>query len=639
MRWRARSRNTRGSSWSRECNDTCTGPGACARGHWLHDADRRQEGESGGGTPEEANRFRTQSALTNGKPSQASSQFLYRFDLIERAKKDPQGVLTVLHAGLGQADEPARLMALAELSFIYAARSGNRTYDLAAAAYAWAFLFPKDRTKRPGRYDPKVALAVGIYDQAITEGLSEGEGAEEVLDLSARSVDLPFGTLELSRAPDGFHIGGSELKDFVSLADLKVHGLRNRYWRPGIGAAVVAKASATGDDRVDRWLPPRGKVLVTLVLRFEDPRQSMAAGTLRATIEVHDAVDAPVIEIDDQEIPLETDPSAALAYRLEGSPLWDFGLAGFRHRDSGAIFQTRSTDPKEGKGLFMLRPYTAGRIPIVFVHGTASSPVRWAEMVNEIIGDPELERKYQCWFFIYNTGNPIPYSALRLREALEEVVKDLDPEDKNIALRRMVVIGHSQGGLLAKMLVVNSGDKLWNNISKVPFDQANLRPNTRDLLRRALFVTPLPFVKRVIFIATPHRGSLLANNWLGGLARRLVRLPGNLVSIAGDLVTLQGIDPLSTELPTSVDHMKSSNPFLKTLASMPVASGVYVNSIIPVKGEAPPADGDDGVVTYQSAHIEPVESELVVKSGHFTQGTPPTIEEIRRILYLNLEEP
>ena len=111
------------------------------------------------------------------------------------------------------------------------------------------------------------------------------------------------------------------------------------------------------------------------------------------------------------------------------------------------------------------------------------------------------------------------------------------------------------------------------------------------------------------------------------------------MSIAGDLVTLQGIDPLSTELPTSVDHMKSSNPFLKTLASMPVASGVYVNSIIPVKGEAPPADGDDGVVTYQSAHIEPVESELVVKSGHFTQGTPPTIEEIRRILYLNLEEP
>lgn len=183
----------------------------------------------------------------------------------------------------------------------------------------------------------------------------------------------------------------------------------------------------------------------------------------------------------------------------------------------------------------MLRPYTAGRTPIVFVHGTASSPARWAQMANEIVGDPELAQKFQCWFFIYNTGDPIPYSALRLREALDEVVKDVDPEDKNSALRRMVVIGHSQGGLLAKMLVVNSGDKLWDNISKVPFDQAKLRPETRDLVRRTLFIEPLPFVRRVVFIATPHRGSFLANNWLGSIAKRLIRLPGNLLSIGADL--------------------------------------------------------------------------------------------------------
>ena len=593
-------------------------------------------------SPEEANRSRAQSALTNGKPSQTSTQFLYRLDLVERAKEDPQGALAILHAGLGPVDEPARLLALAELSFIYAAQSGNRSYDLAAAAYAWAFLFPKDRTKRPGPYDFKVALALGLYDRAITEGLSEageGEGAPEVLDLSARSVDLPFGTLELSRPPGGFYDGASELTNFVSLANYKVRGLRNRYFQPGIGAAVVANPSATGDARVDRWLSPREKVPVTLVLRFDDPRQGMAVGVLRAIIEVHDAVAAPVIEIDDRQIPLETDYSAALAYRLEGAPGWEFGFAGFRRGDSSAPFQTRSTDVKAGKGLFMLRPYTAGRIPIVFVHGTASSPVRWAEMVNEIQGDPELARKYQCWFFIYNTGNPIPYSALRLREALEEVVKDVDPEGKSLALRRMVVIGHSQGGLLAKMLVINSGDKLWDNISKVPFDRADLRPGTRDLLRRALFVRPLPFVKRVIFIATPHRGSVLANGWMGNLARELVRLPVDVVSIGGDLITLHGADRPVTRLPTSVDHMKSSNPFLKTLASMPVASGVYVNSIIPIKGDGPPAEGDDGIVSYQSAHIEPVESELVVKSGHSTLDTPATIEEIRRILYLHLEEP
>jgi pimeloyl-ACP methyl ester carboxylesterase len=530
-------------------------------------------------------------------------------------------------------------MALAELSFIYAANSGDRSYDLAAAAYAWAFLFPSDRSERPGRYDLRVALALGIYGQAITKGLTEGDGEAEVLDLSARAVDLPYGTLELLNAPDGFHAGASKLTDFVPLAGFKVYGLRNRYRQPGIGAAVVANASATGDSRIDRWLPPRGKVPVTLLLRFDAPLQGMATGALRATIELHDAVGAPMLEIDDQEVPLESDYSAALAYRLEGSRLWDFELSGFRRRDSGTLFQTRSPDVTEGKGLFMLRPYTAGRTPIVFVHGTASSPARWAEMVNEIIGDPELARKYQCWFFIYNSGDPIPYSALRLREALEEVVNDVDPDEKNGELRKMVVIGHSQGGLLAKMLVVNSDDKLWNNISKAPFEQAKLRPETRDFLRRALFIKPLPFVKRVVFIATPHRGSSLASHWLANIVIRFVRLPGSLLRVGADLLTLKGPDLLVRRLPTSVDNMKPSNPFLKTLAAMPVAPGVHVNSIIAIKGDGPSAAGDDGVVAYRSAHTDGAESELIVNSGHSTQSTPRTIEEVRRILQLGLEEP
>jgi triacylglycerol esterase/lipase EstA (alpha/beta hydrolase family) len=590
-------------------------------------------------TQEQATHARTQSALTNGKPSPASAQFLYRLDLVERAKEDPEGTLAILHSGLGKADDSARLLALAELSFIYAQRSGNHPYDLAAAAYAWAFLFPEDRAKRPGGYDPRVALAIDIYDSAITKGLSEGDEATEVLDLSARSVKLPFGNLELAQDAAGFLYGKSRLTEFVPLANFKVRGLRNRYRQPGLGAALAANASRTGDNRLDRWLPLRGQVPVTLLLRFDNPRQGMAEGNLRATIEVHNALADPNIQIDGQDIPLEADFTAALAYRLEGAPVWDFAVAGFRSGETGSFFKTQSTDVNAGKGLFMLEPYAAGRIPIVFVHGTASSPARWAQMVNEIMGDPELARKYQCWLFIYNTGNPIAYSALRLREALTAVIEDVDPQHEDDALRRMVVIGHSQGGLLTKMLVVDSGDKFWDNISKVPFDQAKLSPETRDVVRRALFVKPLPFVKRVIFIATPHRGSFLANNWLGNLGRRLINLPGNLVQMGGELTAIHGKDPLIHGMATSVDNMKSSNPFLATLSSMPIAPGVYVNSIIAVKGDGPAAQGNDGVVEFQSAHIEPVESEFLVKSGHSTQGTPPTIEEVRRILYLNLDEP
>jgi hypothetical protein len=130
----------------------------------------------------------------------------------------------------------------------------------------------------------------------------------------------------------------------------------------------------------------------------------------------------------------------------------------------------------------------------------------------------------------------------------------------------------------------------------------------------------------------------LADNFFGNLARRFISLPGNLLSMGSDISRLGGRDPLITRFPTSVDNMKPSNPFLKTLASLPIAPGLYANSIIAVKGDGPAAEGDDGVLTYRSAHIDGVESELVVRTKHSTQAAPSTIEEVRRILYLHLEE-
>jgi hypothetical protein len=284
----------------------------------------------------------------------------------------------------------------------------------------------------------------------------------------------------------------------------------------------------------------------------------------------------------------------------------------------------------------MLHPYMPGLIPVVFVHGTASSPARWAEMVNELLGDPNIASHYQLWFFVYNSGNPIALSAMRLRESLSEVVKDVDPDGKDPALRQMVVIGHSQGGLLAKMTVVDSGSRFWDARVKVPFDQAKLDPETRDLLRRGLFVKPLPFVTRVIFIATPHRGSYMASIFVVKLMNKFINLPGSLVKAAVQLEKLRqpgvlGGNPIT--VPTALDNMDASNPFVQTLSGLPIAPGVHAHSIIPVKGSGPPEQGNDGVVKYKSAHLEGVESELVVRSNHSTQSTPETIEEVRRILY------
>lgn len=577
-----------------------------------------------------AHRALTANVLSSGRPSAYSTQILERSALRERYKEAPEGVLAELNSGLGRSDERDRLFALAELSFAYAVASRKQSYYLASAVYAYSFLFPTDAACAPQPYDARLRLAMDLYNRGIALGLATEDGAQ--VDLSERQLVLPFGLLSLSADQTGFRYAGNQLTNFVSIADLKVRGLRNTYRKAGIGAALSAGVKPLTDDQASRWIFPAAKVPITAFVRFEDPRRAMSDGRLHGIVELHDDDRSSAVRIGPYSVPLESNPSAALAYRLEGSPVWDSEIAGFRRGD----FSSPALG-SDDRGLFMLHPYHPHMIPVVLVHGTASSPARWAELANELLGDPSISSHFQIWGFTYNSGNPIALSALRLRKSLLAIRRDVDPEDKDDALDQMVVIGHSQGGLLTKMTVVESGTRFWDNVSKVPFDQAELAPETRELLTGALFVEPLPFVKRVIFIATPHRGSFLASNPLAKFANKFVNLPGGLTKAAVELSKLREPSLLGSPLtiPTALDNMDASNPYLRTLATLPVAPGVHVHSIIAVKGSGPVEDGNDGVVEYKSAHLDGVDSELVVRSAHSTQATPETIEEVRRILYVH----
>jgi hypothetical protein len=254
-------------------------------------------------------------------------------------------------------------------------------------------------------------------------------------------------------------------------------------------------------------------------------------------------------------------------------------------------------------------------------------------MYNEVTHDPVLSGRYQFWLFQYNTGQPILYSAMLLRRALRSVLDEVDPTGDDEALRRMVIIGHSQGGILTKLMAIHSRNRFWENATEEPFDDVKMVPETRALLREAMFLEPVPTLRRVVFIATPHRGSYQATGWALNLIRRFINLPGTLVSQFQGLVQGQTFSHLGiSQLPTSVDNMSPGHPFLRALNDLPIDPGITAHSIIAVLGDGPVTGKTYGVVAYESAHIDGVESEKIVRSGHSTQAHPETIEEVRRIL-------
>jgi pimeloyl-ACP methyl ester carboxylesterase len=572
--------------------------------------------------PISVHRDLTRNVLSAGEPSDFSQIILNRAGLFDQFGSDPEATLWTLHTDVVAGRRGMnQVFALAELSFLHAERTKQQPYYFAAAIYAYAFLFPPAGTPAPEPYDPRFRNACDLYNRALTAALQSKDGSR--VEPAVGVFPLPFGEIEIAFDPAQLVWLDRTLVDFVPVANLEVKGLRDRYRRAGLGAPVAASTVA-GAARAGLDIPQRLKVPATFFLRLEDPWAQLRTRHVQGRLELYVTSDTETVEIGERKISLEAEPTAALAYMLSGSEVWDFELGGFLFGD---LFRQRL--PTQ---LFALEPYRPGRIPVVFVHGTASSPARWAEMFNELQNDPRIRPRYQFWFFTYETGNPVIYSAMRLREALETAVATLDPAGQDPALREMVLLGHSQGGLLVKLMVVDLEQAIRAAL-RTTLENPGLSNETRDLMQKMTAVRPLPFVRRVIFLATPHRGSYVAGNWLAHQVSRLVRLPGQVLRATEDVLTR---DPeLALRFRgrlSSVYAMTPGSPLITELAPAPLAPGIIGHSIIAVKGEGPFQQDTDGVVAYSSAHLDGMESELVVTSGHSVQQNPEAIEEVRRIL-------
>jgi hypothetical protein len=261
-------------------------------------------------------------------------------------------------------------------------------------------------------------------------------------------------------------------------------------------------------------------------------------------------------------------------------------------------------------------------------------------MIESLQADPILRENFQFWTFGYPTGEPVLYSASVLRRALLHARAQYDHDGSDPAFDRMVLIGHSLGGLLAKLMAQDSGSHLWETISAQPADRLVGPAEARELLRQSFLFKPLPGVRCMIFIATPHQGSRLDRGALHALGSRLIRHVEPLRRTYETLLASNGpdffLDTFRQGLPTSIDQLTWGHPRLLALRDLGIDPGVRYHSIIADRRDPPRAGGTDGVVPYASAHLDGAASEFLVRSGHLCVAQPLVIRECRRILVEHL---
>ena len=387
--------------------------------------------------------------------------------------------------------------------------------------------------------------------------------------------------------------------------------IRKENIQEGVGGALVGVRIVNPPEK---FAPVKGitaPVTATLGFRATD-----------ATLALRRPAKQPMASVEGKTRPLAANFSAPIGYYQPPRNLLFVSL----------MAMVRSSHYMEKTGLYFLQPYDPDRIPLVFVHGLFSTPFDWVQTINGLQADPEIRKHYQFWVFAYPTGNPILYSALRLREELARADK-LYPNH-----RPYVVVGHSMGGMLTHMQVVTATQAMWEK-ALGETAKSIFRQNSRDsLIVRATIFQANPRIKRVVFICTPHRGSKMASSGLGKLGISLIALPVTVATAIQDTVTSAELVQLtgsSKRLPNSITGLKPSNPAFPVVNTVPIR--VPYHSIIGNRGKPGPiADSTDGVVPYWSSHLDGAQSEVIVPGPHGACELPQTIAELDRILRLHL---
>ncbi|WP_425616797.1 esterase/lipase family protein [Anatilimnocola sp. NA78] len=575
------------------------------------------------------------------KPTKRTEQLLRRYNLLEQVESDPLVALVSFQKELAREPSSDKIYAYAELAYLEGKElelqnKPKEALDVhgAAVAHAYWYLFDPGLDHFRNPYDPQFRRACDLYNGALEAALrivsknrALKPGTKHIIKTGKKEYHLEIAIRGPWRAED------LSALEFVSTYEI-ASGLTNHHHSYGLGVPLIAvRTKHPGESPAEKYYPPGLSFAVSAFMRVEENTpEDRDANVHRCVLELYDPLLSSSIKVCNHDVPLEADLSTPLAFFLDDPQFQETDISTLGLRNPGTS--------KGIKGLFMVEPYDPNRIPVVMVHGLWSSPTTWMEMFNDLRAFPEIRQRYQFWFFQYPTGQPFWVSAAQMRDALAQMRVDLDPIGENPNLDQMILVGHSMGGLVSRMQTIESGDRFWNLLSKVPIEQIKASDDERSKLAKCFYFHANPSIKRVITLGTPHHGSNFADDYTRYVTRQLITLPEMMIELSNKLIRDNPDAFRNTELittATSIDSLAPNCQIFSALNQAERSPHVIYHNVI---GVVPKdtwigrfSEVGDGVVGKSSATLADVASEKVVPADHMAvHRYPLSILEVRKIL-------
>ncbi|MFA6290758.1 MAG: hypothetical protein WC637_03195 [Victivallales bacterium] len=578
-----------------------------------------------------------ESRLISEKISPDTVQYLRLNFLAEEYLENPESAIAKLVERFDMSGEHESVIPIAELSYCHGFKLEGEDNLNAAAYYALCASFCYDYLSKgifgkPNNISSKLLLAAGLYNSSISRGLMLWQKSKTPWDRDF-VLDLEYRKFTISVKVDNEDLMDPSFFNRVcSSYDYEVEGFSNSYRSNGLGASIFGE-HARKDSPDEANYAKAFFLPMTAVLEFGDnPREK--GEPRNADLRFYNAMRTGKMNLGGHPFRIDADYTVPLNVYLANNDPAQFNFAGLKNP---ASLISKSN-------IYMLEPYDPGKIPVLLVHGLYSSPGTFLEMYNDLMGIPEIRERCQFWFFYYPTGLPVYESSYILRSKLKILRDRVDPKGDNPNFDNMMVICHSMGGLLSKTLIQDSADNFFNAVFKVPLDSPDFSPDEKKMVEDKLFFNHLPYVKRVVFIATPHRGSDIAIAWWARLLSKTISLPAEFVNSTSKLLLnrkgiLRAMPPEYQDvIPTSVQALSPDSIGIQVSSKLPFWDGAKYHSIIGIRDAEKGPGSSDGIVPYSSSHLDGAVSEYLVHDSHTCTGNPYVIDEAKRIVLLHLKE-